>query len=1018
MARLSLSLLGSMQFLLDGRAVSGFAYNKARALLAYLAVEAERPHQRDVIVGLLWPELPDTAARTNLRQALANLREAIGDATATPPFLLITRDAIQFNPTSDYELDVSAFTALLAACETHTHRHPHRCRSCAARIEQALAHYRGDFLAEFGVGDSAPFEEWQLRQRERLHEQALAALAHIADYHERRGDDELARRYCQRQIALEPWREEAHRQLMRLLARSGQRSAALAQYETCRRALGRDLGIEPEANTTLLYEQIRDHELRIENGELRRIRAQNSFSILHNFPAQTTSLIGREVELAELGSLLENPACRLITIVGSGGIGKTRLALAAAAEHAEIFTDGAVFVSLAAISSIQFVAPTILSVLDIPLQGQDNPSDQLLNYLRGKELLLVLDNFEHLLAPDLREDEGAIALLTNVLQRAPGVTLLVTSRERLALLDEWLFDLAGLSYPIGEPIEGAESYDAVRLFVQRAGQVRRQFALAEGETRAVARICQLVEGLPLAIELAAAALRTRSSVVVAAAIENNLSALATNLRAVPERHRSVSATFEHSWRMLSDEERQVFPRLSVFRGGFEEEAAVQVAVASPQILARLVDKSLLRWDGAARYDMHELVRQYAGEKLQEAQAATDARKRHAACFLALAQTTEPKLRGPQQEVWLERLEIEHNNLRTALRWAIDSREVEMGLQLAGALGWFWYAHDHSAEGRRWLAHLLTLAASYSAAADTQVKALNAAGALTLQAKDFASAQALLGASLTLAQEIGDGMGLAWSLHMHGLMAYNLGDYAQAVVRAEQSLMWYRSLEDSWGIAASLLNLGNVMSSQGRYEQAAAHYTESLTIWQEAGDKRGMAFVFGRQAAMARHQADYERANVLLQKCILLFRELKERSGIAWSSCLLGRVCQHQSDYEQAAVLLSESLRLHRELDDTPGMAAGLVGLAEVACSSGQPERAATLLGAEAALRETLGYQTWPTIRADYEHIVATVRAQLDEATFAAAWAEGRAMTLEQAIAYALGGLELTADAVGSHSAAG
>ena len=258
MARLSLSLLGPLRIALDGQPAPNFAYAKARALLAYLAVEAGRPHHRDALVGLLWPELPDATARTNLRQALANLRQAIGDAAATPPFLLITRDTVQFNLRSDHELDVAAFTALLAACETHAHRRLERCRSCGARMAQALALYRGDFLAEFTLDGAAPFEEWQLRQRERLHQRALDALVHLADYHERRGALAQARRYARRQIELDPWREEAYRQLMRLLARAGQRSAALAQYETCRRFLERDLGVQPEAETTALYKEIRD----------------------------------------------------------------------------------------------------------------------------------------------------------------------------------------------------------------------------------------------------------------------------------------------------------------------------------------------------------------------------------------------------------------------------------------------------------------------------------------------------------------------------------------------------------------------------------------------------------------------------------------------------------------------------------------------------------------------------------------------------------------------------------------
>jgi predicted ATPase/DNA-binding SARP family transcriptional activator len=1051
MARLSLALLGPLRITLGGQPVSGFAYNKARALLAYLAVEADRPHQRDMLVGLLWPELPDTAARTNLRQALANLRKAIGDASATPPFLLITSDTIQFNPASDYELDVAAFGALLATCETHAHRHLERCRSCAERMEQAISLYRGDFLAEFSVGDSVSFEEWQLRHRERLHQRALDALAHLADYHERRGADEQARRYAQRQIELDSWREEAYRQLMRLLARSGQRSAALAQYGACRQILARDLDVAPAAETTALYEHIRDgasSELRVLSSELPlRVRETQN---LQNFPAQTRSLIGRETELAELGALLENPACRLITIAGPGGIGKTRLALAAAAEQAEAFAHGAAFVPLQTLSSAAFMAPAILAGLNVGLQGQRDPNDQVLAYLRQKELLLVLDNFEQLLTPDQGEDEGGAALLIDILHHAPGVTLLVTSRERLALPGEWLFDVPGLSCPPAESAEGMEGYSAVQLFVQRARQVRRQFVL-DGEARAAARICRLVEGLPLAIELAAAALYGRSCTAIGDAIETSLAALAAGLRAVPERHRSMWATFEHSWRLLSEEERQVFARLSVFCGGFQEDAAIQVAHATPELLVALLDKSLLRWDGAARYDMHELVRQYAGEKLEQVGEATDIRNRHVACFLELAQAAEPELRRPEQVMWLARLEAEHDNLRAALRSTIDSLQVEVGLRLAGSLGWFWYVHDHFKEGRAWLAELLKLAASHGATASARVKALNAAGALAYKQGDSAQAKALLDASLTLAREVQDNGGSAWSLHIHALLAYTQGDYAQSLVLSEQSLRLYRELGDSWGIAASLLNLGNVMRAQGHYEQATAHYDESLTVWQEAGDKRGMAFALNYQGLLAEHQGHYDQASALFEKSLLLFRELRETWGIAWLHLQLGQVARHQGDYRKAAVLLEESLALFRklgdnlnnalalialgniafeqgdygrtialgeeslrlcqELDIKQGIAAALEELAAVAGVQRQPERAAQLFGAAMALRERIGATLPPNERPVYDRRLIAAQTQLDGATWAAAMAAGRAMTLEQAIAYASEGDK--ANAVGS-----
>ena len=836
MTRLALALLGPVQIMLAGQPVGGITYNKARALPAYLAVEAGRSHQRDALAALLWPDMPDEAARHNLRQALANLRTAIGDASATPPFLHITRDSIQFNTGSDDDLDVAAFTALLAACAIHAHRRLERCRSCAARMEQALSLYHGDFLAGFSVGDSAPFEEWQLQQRERLHQQALDALVRLADYHERRGDDELARRYAQRQIELDPWREEAHRQLMRLLARGNQRSAALAQYETCRRILARDLGVEPEAETTALYERIRDgasSKLRVLSFELptpvretqnSKLKTQNS----RNFPAQTTLLIGRESELAELGARLENPACRLITITGPGGIGKTRLALAAAAEQAETFTHGAAFVSLAAINSAAFVAPAILAALDIPLQGQREPRDQLFAYLREKHMLLVLDNLEQLLAPDQSENDGSADLLSAILARAPGITLLVTSRERLALPGEWLFDLSGLSYPTGKLTKDVESYSAGQLFMQRAGQVRRQFALVDGEARAVARICRLVEGLPLAIELAAATLRTRSCTAIAEAIEISMSALTSELRAIPERQRSIWATFEHSWRLLSDEERQVFPRLSVFRGGFTLEAAVAVCRAqetgnreqensdmaaaslSPvpstllPVLAALVDKSLLRWDGAARYDLHELVRQYAGEKLEQVGQTDAICQQHATYHLIMAEAAASQIRGAEQPAWLKRLELEHDNLRAALRWSLECGDGELSLRLGAALSSFWRMRGHLSEGRRWLED--ALAANNNSSAVVCAPALLAAAWLAHDQMDNPRAYALAQESLALCSAVDDNLGIAKALHFFGMAAGYEGDNQQGCALLKESLAFYQAVGERAGISEVLCAL--------------------------------------------------------------------------------------------------------------------------------------------------------------------------------------------------------------------
>ena len=527
MPRLSISLLGSYQVTLDDRPATDFVTDKTRALLAYLAVENDRPHRRESLAGLLWPDQPDQDARRNFRQALFNLRQALSDDDSQP-LLCIDRNDVRFNPDAELHVDVDTFTRLLEHCDQHHHRRVDNCRPCLLRLEQLLKLYRGEFLAGFSLDDSTLFEEWLLLKREWLHGRAVDALTTLADYHERRGEFDQARRYAQQQVHFEPWREEAHRQLMRLLALAGQRSAALAQYQTCTRALQIELGVAPSSETIKLADQIKQGSL--------------PGPIAPSLPIAPTPLVGREIDRAELADRLASPEGRLITLVGPGGIGKTRLALHIAHDQLGLFADGVHWAALGSISTADLIVPTIASAVGLTLYGKESPQTQLFNYLREKHLLLVLDNVEHL--PDLA---GFVAEL---LHRAPHLSLLITSRERLALQEEWMYEVEGLAYPRAIT-DAAEQYDAPLLFTQCARRTSRKFALAATDQVALVKICQLVEGMPLALEMAAAWTTTRSCEEIAQAIAASLDLLATTLRNVPERQRSVRATFEHSWEQLN-----------------------------------------------------------------------------------------------------------------------------------------------------------------------------------------------------------------------------------------------------------------------------------------------------------------------------------------------------------------------------------------------------------------------------------------------------------------------------------
>jgi len=863
MARLVISALGNLQVTLDGQPVTEFESNKVRALLAYLVVEADRPHSRDALMALLWPDQPDRVARNNLRHVLPNLRQVISDAAAQPPFLSITRDSVQFNPNSEYSLDVATFKMLLAACEQHVHRHAESCQSCMKRLRQAVELYRGDLLQQFFLNDSPAFEEWVVLQRERLRRQVLEALHRLANFYERRGEHRQALQYAMRQLELDAWREEAHRQAMRALALSGERSTALAQYEACRRMLARELGVEPTRETLTLYEQIKSDTL------------EHPAACKVNLPTPATTFFGREKELAALDELLEEPNCRLITIVGPGGIGKTRLALAAAAEQIGTFQHGVYYVSLAPLNSAEQVFAAMAEALDLTFTGPQDLVAQLLKCLRERELLLVLDNLEHLAA--------ATKLITQMVQTAPRIALLVTSRERLPLQAECVFELEGLDYPIAEPVGSLDQYSAVQLFVERARRVLPDFHL-EAEAAPVARICRMVEGWPLAIELAASTLKAQSCAAAANDIATSLRTLATRFHDVAERHRSIMASFDHSWRLLSAQEQGVFRKLSVFRGGFQAEAAQQVAGAASEILSALVTKSLLRRDTSGRFDMHELVRQYAAEKLAaDADEAAAVHSRHSAHHLWLLQEQEQRLNGAQHDAALAILAAEMENVRAAWQWAVSHQRWSEIRLSALSLMWLYETQSRHAEGH----HLFEEA---------------------VQQLDVETAE---GASLNLERA----SALGRVLTGHGVFLWRLGYNDRAQRALQRGLAWLRQANDRSAKAANLVFFGVLALSQGEPDTAQNRLEESAYLSEELGDLAGQAMAVLQLGIVSRVRGDYATARSRAERAIAWYRQIGNREMTAIGLAHYGRILTMMGEHEQARVLLCESFDISRAIHD-------------------------------------------------------------------------------------------------------
>lgn len=956
----TLELLGGAR-LRGGKGEVVALERKTAALLAYVALEGPTPRRK--LAGLLWPDAGDKGARNNLRQCLHKLKAHAGLVATGDPLGLgkgVVVDALGLK----------------------------RClENDAARLFERFPS-APELLANLDYDDCPDFCEWLLICRERLRTRWLDALDGRADALEAEGAYGAALSLVQALLNETPLSEVAYRRLMRLHSLQGDRGAALAVYERCCAVLARELGVEPLPETQQLAAAI------THDGPLPR---------QPRLPQPLTPFVGREAELTAVAARLAEPACRLLTLTGIGGVGKTRLALASAARQSEAFRHGVFFVPLAALSSTQQLVFAVAQAIGFQFYRRQDPAAQLLAHLSEQAVLLVLDNFEQL------RSEG-VGFLSELLAHSSNLKLLVTSRERLRLPGEWVYDLGPMTLP--ESDDGLGASDAVALFCQCAARVAPERDLSE-ERPATYRLCRALGGLPLAIELASAWLWALSVSDIAARVEAELDFLTSDDDTLSARHRSLQAAFDASWSLLTEGERGSLAKLAVFRGGFTAEAAEAVAGASLADVLALMSRSLVSKAGEGRFALHELLRQYAAEKLSQA-ACEQVQANHGDYYAAQLQRYAEGLIGPQRQAALAALEPELANLHAAWRWAVEQRAEDTLTQMASGLFRLYEArHDYSdaaaafdlalrAVSRDALAARLRLyrgvcalqlgkaedaardlgealsafqiAGERALAADAHI----ALGKLAVRRGTYAAAQGHFGQALEALEAVSEQRAIAACYNGLGVVADLQGEFAKATAHYRQSLLLSRELNDDDAQAATLTNLGIVAEAQGDYPEAAAHYHEALSISRRTGDRYSEAIALTNLGVLAEKQGAFDDAERYYRAGLKGFDKIGDKHSAATCLNNLALLERHRGHLQAAQTQLERALALRRAVGDSWGTASSLVNLGEVALECSEVDRAeAHLLEAlhlcrrggfiPQALRALMLLATANAARGEHEH---------------------------------------------------
>lgn len=955
-----LRLFGAFEMRIDGQKLRPMRSRAGQRLVALLLLHRDRPVSREWLSHTLWPDSSETQALYNLRRNLTDLRDALG--VEAYRIQSPTPRTLQFD-VSSADCDLAAFDAAIAG----------------GGWNEAVRLYRGPLLQEEN-------EECIAAARAEYQETFCSALEHLATIAVDSGDFPSAVHALSRLLSLDPFREATVRRLMQAYGAMGESPLAVRTFRSFRLALHENGLGEPDAQTLALYQSL--HQSvgagnAPQNPRPDRLSQQPKNVSSNRLPLPMNRLIGREGEINRLTTLLEQGA-RLVTLTGTGGVGKTRLAIYVADKVSRRFSDGAHFVDLAASEDEALVPQTVARVLGLTSHTGADWTSLLQQHCALKSLLLVLDNCE-------QSTDTVAGLALTLLQTCPGVTVLATSRQALGVTGERCCSLMPLS-------EAA----ATTLFMECTERALSWSAHPpEGAT--VQRIVRMIDCLPLAIEMAAAWTATLPVAEIAARLSDGLlSVRNSGSRTRPARQQTLDKTLEWSCALLNEAERALLGALSVFSGGWTLPACETICNADVETLVGLVDKSLVVFEeNIDRYRLLETVREYARRRLQKCGVEEALFGCHADYFLHFAEEAEKHLTGSQQADWLNQLEAEHDNLRMALA---RSTNDENGLRIAGALAQFWKLRGYLREGSDWLARVLA-ANDAGARTATRARALQGAGTLAYDRSDYAIAEANYQKSLAIYRELGEAASTAQLLVNLGNVAYRQGDYLPARLRYEESLTLYRGLGRVLGIASALGSLGNIEDAVGNLAASHLLQEESLALSRSLSDTRMTAYTLHNLANLAVREGMLDRALVLYEESLAMKRTLGDRRGIAALLYNLGIVAAKEGVHESAARRFTEALTLAQEVDDKLGMLNALDGLAWQAAVRGETLRAVRLWGASASGQEALHVVYSQDERDLYDGLIKAARHKTPEKDFASAWAEGHAMLLEQAVREALESIE-------------